>query len=169
MKKAGRAQIDDAFTLGLDGAVPTAADMAAMGEAIRSNDWYIDNSFIPALADRIRKESQVAGFEWSGDALGSALSALGWRTQLYKGTFWSAIGLGVGAMLKRRENDPPVRRYLDPVADHCATCPGKEGEYESWSAMVATAGIPGDGNDDCNGGCKCGVDALIEGAWIPVL
>jgi hypothetical protein len=35
--------------------------------------------------------------------------------------------------------------------------------------MVALAGVPGDGSDQCNGNCLCGVEAWIDGAWVPVL
>ncbi len=164
LKRAGRDGLQEAFELGLGGDVPDEEAMAALDAAIAKNDRYVDTSFIPAARERFYKEAGVPGFAWQGEALLAALSALAWRTALYVGAFWAAIGLGLAAGLRRRDN--PVRRFLDPVAAHCDTCPPKEAEYPSWDEMVAVAGIPGDGSDDCGGRCKCGVEEKVNGVWV---
>ena len=168
LKQAGRNGLTEAFFVGLNGTTATADALAALDKAIAQNDAYIDTSLVPAVRERVERETGAEGFTWDDATLSTVLGGLAWRVKLYKGAFWAAIGLGVGAALMRR-GDPPVRRYLDPTADHCETCPPKAREYESWSAMVAEVGIPGDGQDQCDGNCRCGVDAKIDGVWAPWL
>lgn len=55
-----------------------------------------------------------------------------------------------------RDHAGPVRRILNP-ADHCATCPPKQGIYPSFSEMRRRVGVPGDGSDDCFFNCRCSV------------
>lgn len=168
LKRAGRQGMADAFEVGLAGNTPTAEALAALDEAITQNDWYVDNSLIPAIRERLERDSSVEGFTWEGPALGDIFSGMKWRVNLYAGAVWFAIGIGVWAAMMRR-GDPPTRRYLDPSADHCETCPPKAHEYESYSSMVAQVGLPSDGSDQCRSNCRCGVDAFIDGAWIPIL
>ena len=63
----------------------------------------------------------------------------------------------------------PVRRLLDPGAQHCATCPPKAREYSSWNEMLALAGgLPADGSDDCHSNCRCQIELFLEDEWVPV-
>lgn len=169
LKKAGAAGLYDAMEVGLQGEVPDVDALAALQEAIAKNDYYIESSLVPDAGERLRREAATEGWAWKRDMILAALTAVAWRTDLYVGAFWAAISIGAAVWL-HRQNDPPVRRFLDPLADHCATCPPKEGEYENWNDMIARCGgVPGDGSDACDGRCRCGVEALIAGIWVPVL
>lgn len=169
LRQEGRARLTAAFEAGLRDAAPDAESLAALEAALLRNDHYIDTSLIPDARARMEQDIDVAGFAWSAEQLEAALGALSWRTGLYSGALWAAFGLGAGAWAMAKRGDPPVRRFLDPSADHCPTCPGKEREYANWNEMVALAGIPGDGSDVCNGNCRCGVEAYIDGYWVPIL
>ncbi len=167
LKAAGQSGLREAFELGLGGELADPEDWEALQAAILSNDRYIDESLIADVRDRFLKDAGTTGFIWDLDTLVATLGALAWRTALYGGAFWAALARGLGVGLRQRGN--PVRRFLDPQADHCATCPPKEAEYLDWNDMVARAGIPGDGSDACDGRCRCGVEEEIGGQWVPIL
>ncbi len=167
LKAAGQSGLREAFELGLGGELADPEDWEALQAAILSNDHYIDDSLVADVRERFLKDAETAGFVWDLDTLIATLGALAWRTALYGGAFWAALARGLGVGLRRRGN--PVRRFLDPRADHCATCPPKEAEYLDWNDMVARAGIPGDGSDACDGRCRCGVEEEINGQWVPIL
>lgn len=92
------------------------------------------------------------------------------RGSKYSGHVWHAswVGAHEGA-------DNPleaVRWTLDIFAKHCIDCPlygalppGRM--YSSWDAMmVATGGIaPGHGTE-CDGHCRCDLEALRDGVWV---
>ena len=169
LKQAGRDGLTEAYELGAEGIEMDAEMEAELEAAIASNDRYIDGSLIPDVRARFLTDSGDPEFGWQQADIGDALRAMEYRTQNYGGAFWAAIGLGLAHHLAQ-QNDPPVRRYLDPTAQHCGTCPEKEREYANWDEMVAyCGGVPGDGSDECGPGCKCGVDALIDGVWVTVL
>lgn len=165
LQTAGRDGLTAAYNLGLDGEEMDVAMRAALAAAIASNDAYLADSFIPAVRERFQTDTAAPEFAWQEAGLLGVLTALEYRTQHYGGAFWAAIAAGVGYRLSRRD-DPPVFRYLDPVAQHCGTCPPKEREYANWAEMVTfCGGVPGDGSDECGPGCRCGVDAYINGQW----
>lgn len=167
LKRAGARGLEDAFELGLGGEIPNPEDLVALQAAIDRNEQYLSESLLPDVAERFRKDAASAGFDWSQAVLLASLGSLAWRTARYGGAFWATLGLGVSVGARRR--DHPVRRFLDPAADHCDSCPGKEGEYANWDEMVARCGgVPGDGSDTCDGNCRCGVEEEIAGQWVAI-
>jgi hypothetical protein len=75
LKTAGRAGLEAAFEMGLGDGVPDAEAMAALEDAIASNDAYIDNSLIPDARARFVRDSSMIGFEWSPGIIAGALGA----------------------------------------------------------------------------------------------
>ena len=144
-------------------------------QAQQKNDNYLAGSLFADIRGQL--EGQIAAIllllkygrqKEAADLIEHTILSLDWRIPLYGGTYWEMINAAIGMRLTERgaEEGPPVRRVLDPLAQHCATCPPKAKEYPSWDAMVAEAGIPGDGSDECNGRCRCHVEVLDEGIWI---
>lgn len=93
-------------------------------------------------------------------AFASELDALASRAAQYSGSFWTAVWDGFGSAARDTELEigapVRVRRILDDFAEHCETCPRKEGTYNSWEDMLAvTGGVPADGSDDCQSNCRC--------------
>ena len=152
---------------------PEGLDLIA--EAQRKNDHYLTNSLFADIRGKLEGEIAAILFLLKYGRKDEALYlieqtilSLDYRPSLYAGTYWEMIHAGIGMRLTEggTVDGPPVRRVLDPLAIHCTTCPPKEKEYASWDAMVAEAGIPGDGSDECDGRCRCGVQELQHGVWV---
>jgi len=94
---------------------------------------------------------------------------------LYAGAAWVLTNVAKGAGIVRQFgqnalDEVPVRRVLDPRADHCDTCPDKAREYNSWNEMLMyCGGLPADGSDQCHSNCRCTIEILKEGNWIAVV
>ena len=144
-------------------------------EGQRKNDDYLTNSLFADIRGKL--EGEIAAillllkYGRKDEALHlieQTILSLDYRPSLYAGTYWEMIQAGIGMRITERgtTKGPPVLRVLDPLAMHCSTCPPKAKEYPSWEAMVAEAGIPGDGSDECDGRCRCNVQILRGGVWV---
>lgn len=164
-----------AFILGFGSPSIGPEGLRIVQDAQTKNNQYLAGSLFSDIRGKL--EGEIAAillllkFGRPGDAAAhfeSVLESLAFRLPLYAGTFWEMIHAGIGEKVTERGTveGPPVRRVLDPLAQHCSTCPPKAHEYASWEAMVAEAGVPGDGSDECDGRCRCGVEVFEDGVWV---
>lgn len=167
LEELGLSQLPEGFVIGAGAAAVQPGEVLELGGALNTNQQFIEGSLIPYMQAELGKAEP-------GTTLGelAAKRQFAWetRTGLYAGAFWNAIWAGVGAKLISQllQNTQPVRRLLDPGAQHCNTCPGKAIEYGSWNEMLAfTGGLPADGSDDCVSNCRCQIELFQEGEWIP--
>jgi len=90
----------------------------------------------------------------------------GTRPGAYGGNVYHA---GWAAAVERaRYEGVPVRWRLDPLAQHCATCLQFGNQtYPSIEALTAITGgiLPGYGTE-CDGGCRCELEAQRGGVWV---
>jgi len=144
-------------------------------EAQQKNDQYLAGSLFADIRGKLEGEISaillLLKYGRKDEALHlieQTVLSLDYRPSLYGGTYWEMIHAGIGMRLTERgtTEGPPVRRVLDPLARHCSTCPPKAREYASWEAMVSESGVPGDGSDECDGRCRCGVQILQGGVWV---
>ncbi len=157
LQQAGRKGILKAMQLGAGGVLSPDALMTA-NRLIGNNEMWLSNSLIPAITDRLTKETADTAFMLGGkEAIGALLKSYNGRVASYAGGFWNSIFEGLGDALSEDPmgNDRRVERVLDDNAQHCKTCPGKAKIYDNWDAMVAQAGIPGSGQDECYANCRC--------------
>jgi len=110
------------------------------------------------MKDFIAKSAKERGSKAFGDLASNFVNRIG----QYAGHFWNAIQEGLGDYFRQTGDDETVERHLDPESNHCGTCPGKEGTYDSWQAMVDAVGVPGDLSDECGSGCRCFVTRGVE-------
>ena len=149
------------------GKKPDAAQAAKLDAAILSNADFVSGSLIPYMGLELA-ETAVPGAT-IGDIALTRSAAWESRVGLYAGSYWTSIWLGAEEALRETldTDTVPVRRLLDPGAQHCNTCPGKALEYGSWNEMLAWAGgLPADGSDDCRSNCRCQIELFIEGEWV---
>lgn len=143
-------------------------------DAQRKNDEYLAGSLFEDIRGKL--DGEIAAIllllksgreDEAMHLIEQVVGTLDYRPSLYAGTHWEMIHAGLGMRLTERgtTEGPPVRRVLDPLARHCSTCPPKAKDYPSWDAMVAAAGVPGDGSDECDGRCRCSVQILSKGIW----
>lgn len=175
LKEKGYEDLLAAYVLGFGSPSIGPEGLKLVEEAQQKNDSYLAGSLFEDIRGKL--EGEIAAIllllkqgrpDEAIRLIENALLTLEYRLPLYAGTFWEMIHAGIGQRITERgtTDGPPVRRVLDPLAKHCSTCPGKAKVYASWSAMVAEAGIPGDGSDECDGRCRCSVQELHEGVWI---
>ena len=167
LEELGLSQLPEGFAIGAGTAAVQPGEVLELGGALNTNQQFIEGSLIPYMQAELKKAEP-------GTTLGelAAKRQFAWetRTGLYAGSFWTAIWSGVGAKLISQllQDTQPVRRLLDPGAQHCNTCPGKAIEYGSWNEMLSfTGGLPADGSDDCVSNCRCQIELFQEGEWIP--
>ena len=168
LEALGARELPKAFRLGF-GKRPDAAQAVALDTALLSNSDFIMGSLIPYMEVELVETEVLAAT--IGDVALARAAAWETRVGLYAGTYWTAIWEGVGEALRDRLDleTVPVRRLLDPGAQHCNTCPGKALEYGSWNEMLGfTGGLPADGSDDCHSNCRCQIELFIEGEWVGV-
>lgn len=91
----------------------------------------------------------------------------GTRPALHAGNVYHAGWQG--AVEREKYADNPVRWRLDPQAKHCITCLRFNGTYSNLSALLSLTGgiLPGYGTE-CDGGCRCTLEALRGGVWLPL-
>lgn len=142
-------ELTAAYGIGLAGADETDSGVQRLQAVAQTSVDYFRDSFIPDL--------EAAADEWYAENQAGTKGLDGFisRIKQYAGAFWQAIWEGVGDRLGQETKVLRVQRVLDPAADHCETCPGKAKIYDSYTAMVAEAGVPGDGSDDCGSNCRC--------------
>lgn len=170
MQNAAERHIRIAYRLGLNGRALNEDDERKVDIALESNRVFLQTSLLPAIEQRIRiaQESGEIPFDEAVDVSRDFATN---RGGLYAGVFWTAIWVGLEASIEREFGRQatatmPVQRLLDPRAEHCATCPPKAGEYQSWDDMLAvTGGLPADGSDACHSNCRCVVQVLVNGVW----
>lgn len=115
---------------------------------------FFSNSFVPDIVDSWdESEEEDLSADEHVDTYRSRLS-------MYSGAAWQAVWLGVADYTSQEPVPPRVMRVLDPASDHCDTCPGKAGIYDSFEDMESEVGIPGDLSDDCGSNCRCKI--LVE-------
>lgn len=164
-----------AFILGFGSPSIGPEGLRIVQDAQTKNDSYLAGSLFADIRGKL--DGEIAAIllllkygqpDEAMHHLEAVLLSMEYRLPLYGGTHWEMIYSGVGYRITERgaEVGPRVRRTLDPLARHCDTCPPKAKVYESWDAMVAEAGVPGDGSDDCDGRCRCNVQMLHAGIWI---
>lgn len=148
-----------AFGLGLAGRDPSKKGIKKLKTVAQESYDYFVNSFVPDLrAATLEPEPVMAG----GAAIATKdLTSFISRIRMYGGAFWESIWQGLGDRVAS-EKSLKVKRVLDPAASHCKTCPAKEKVYNSYNDMVAVAGIPGDGSDDCLTNCRCTLEVETE-------
>lgn len=162
-----------AYQLGLNNQELDAEDLRKIDAALANNLAYLQNNYAPALKRRINRAIDE-GMEFD-DAVIEAQKPMMSRIALYAGAAWVLMNAAKASALERKKgpsalNNVPVRRILDPRAEHCTTCPGKAGEYSSWNEMLMMCGgLPADGSDDCHSNCRCRIEVLDEGNWVYVV
>lgn len=175
LQEKGYQDLVAAYILGFGSPSIGPEGLGTIEEAQRKNDHYLANSLFADIRGKL--EGEIAAIllllksgkpDEAAHLTELTLLSLDWRVPLYSGSYWEMIHAGIGHRITERgaEAGPRVRRVLDPLAIHCSTCPPKAREYDDWETMVAEAGIPGDGSDECDGRCRCGVQILHEGIWI---
>lgn len=90
----------------------------------------------------------------------------GTRGGLYAGNVWHAGWQG--AVERAKYEGAPVRWVTDPLAEHCQTCARfGDREYPSLAALLTVTGgiLPGYGTE-CDGGCRCSLQAQRGGVWV---
>jgi len=157
-------ELDEVALAFLAGAFLVGAETDTLSEAGREavdvmlvfNRKYLTEGLGP---DVVAWLGQVE--EWTEAQIGEALGMFEGRVSLYGQPFWQLIWEGMEEKVKRLEAQGlrvGVRRVLDSLATHCATCPPKAWEYRSWEAMIETCGgVPGSlaSGDECGPNCKC--------------
>lgn len=146
--------LSEAYGVGLGGSAPTVEAMYGVQQIANSQRTYLVRyaaDFSAAITAGL-----ITGLV--GAALRDSLSSFVSRAALYAGSFWETLWRGLGDALSQEDTPLKVRRVLDDGAQHCQTCPPKAREYDSYEQMVAEAGIPGDGNDDCLSNCRCWIE-----------
>ena len=142
-------ELTNAYGVGLAGDDPTDDGIEQLTTTGQTSVDYFKDSFLPAL-------TAVSLVGLAADDIRAALSPFVSRIGLYSGSFWASIWQG------QRDATPAdvrVKRILHG-SDHCDTCPGKEGVYDSYDDMVSQCGgVPGDGSDTCLGNCLCTIEA----------
>lgn len=136
--------VSEAYTAGAQSSgVDDATKKLLIALALASLGYFVD-SFLPDFQNAVA----AAGAAMAADAFLS-------RLEMYAGAYWQSLWLGAS---QRDGYTGRVRRVLDPGAKHCMTCPPKAGVYDSYDDMVNEVGLPGDGDDDCVGNCRCTVE-----------
>lgn len=162
-----------AYQTGLNDKNLNAEDLRKIELALASNLAYLRNSYAPALKRKIN-DLIDRGLPFD-DAVVEAQNPMMSRIALYAGSAWVLMQVGKAASMERKFgttalNDVPVRRLLDAKAEHCGTCPGKAGEYESWNEMLMfCGGLPADGSDECHSNCRCSLQVWDGGGWVYIL
>jgi hypothetical protein len=141
-----------AYSVGLNGAYPTDDGLQDLQDIAQTSSDYFDG--FADDADQLP--------DGSTDEIVQANDVFSNRISTYAGAAWMAIWAGLGNQLSQADTPPRVMRRLDPMADHCSTCPDKAGIYDSYDEMESEAGVPGDGSDDCLSNCRC--ELLVENA-----
>jgi hypothetical protein len=165
LDQLARQEFPSAFKLGF-GTGSGIAQAVALAAALNLNSGYLISSLLPYIG----ADLEVGGLTLGqlADTRGSAWAS---RVGLYTGAYWTAVWLGVQESMREslQADTVPVRRLLDPGAQHCTTCPPKAREYSSWNEMLAmTGGLPADGSDDCHSNCRCQIELFLEDEWVPV-
>lgn len=143
--------------------------LSLLGETTINRYLGLNHQFLTsklALAV-VSKLQSIPVDEWGNKiSIDVTLDTLNHRVSLYSQPFWALIGEGVGDQAHRLEaisRSYRVRRTLDDLIEHCATCPPKARTYDSWDEMIAfCGGVPGslEANDDCGPACRCGLEIL---------
>lgn len=159
--------LSNAYAIGLGGdPVPDKAEINLREIARQSLDFF-DGSFLPDLSDAAQ-----FFFADAEDIIPQPSDVFRGRLMGYAGAWWQSMWQGAADAWDNPDYEtevdgellpPRVERKLDAKADHCETCPDKEGIYESWDDMESEAGVPGDGSDDCYGNCRCTI--WVESAY----
>jgi hypothetical protein len=69
-------------------------------------------------------------------------------------------GYQVGRVDAIAEGGDGFRWILDPGAQHCDDCISRsQGGPYTFDELVETVGIPGDAPTECDGGCRCSLEA----------
>jgi len=169
LQNAAERYIPIAYKLGLGDRPLTPEDQTNIQRALDDNLTFLRTSLAPAIEDRI--EIGMDRTDILADAIRDSEKFSVSRAALYAGAFWSAVWLGKSSALKRvfgeqALSEVPVRRLLDPGAEHCASCPPKAMEYSSWDEMLMfCGGLPADGSDDCFSNCRCTLQVLDGKSW----
>lgn len=140
------------FGVGLQGADPTEPGINRLEQIGQTSATFFADSFMIALAALGIADQDSAGIRES-------LETLRARFLMYAGAMWNAIWAG---LFDSTPADRKVRRVMEPGAEHCPTCPGKERVYNSFQEMVDEVGLPGDGSDDCLTNCRCTIEIETE-------
>lgn len=154
-------ELTSAFGVGLSGAQPTPDGIDRLKKVGQTSVDYFKDSFLPALS-----AVSLAGL--AADEIKAALNPFVSRLGLYAGAYWESIWQG------QRDATPihlKVKRVLQDGADHCPTCPGKAGVYDSYDDMIAQCGgVPADGSDSCLSNCRCKIFVETEsGGFEPLV
>jgi len=134
-----------------------------LAEALRSNETYLATSLIPAIATKLQRAfddpdillaiSSGAGEE----TLRAVLFTVESRVESYATEYWNLYNWGVG--LDAKENNKPIKAFLDPQAQHCTDCPIYHDEagrlYESFSEYLSATSQRVPGDFKCQSGCRC--------------
>lgn len=139
------------YSAGLNGTIPSDKGLEKLLDIAKTSFGYFNDSFLPDLIDAEDESDRFGDPEARESAVQSRSSRMG----MYAGAAWLATWAGVDDQISQRDTPPRVMRLMDVAAEHCDTCPGKEGIYDDIDAMEAQAGIPGDGSDDCMSNCRC--------------
>src|SRR3990167_172833 len=159
----GRKTLPNAIDIavGNNGQSPELVDKLA--EALRSNETYLATSLIPAIATKLQRAfddpdillaiSSGAGEE----TLRAVLFTVESRVESYATEYWNLYNWGVG--LDAKENNKPIKAFLDPQAQHCTDCPIYHDEagrlYESFSEYLSATSQRVPGDFKCQSGCRC--------------
>src|SRR3990170_590659 len=150
LDQLARKEFPNAFKLGF-GTGSGIAQAVALAAALNLNSGFLISSLLPYIG------ADLSDPEVGGLTLGQLADdrGLAWasRVGLYTGAYWTAVWLGVQESMREslQADTVPVRRLLDPGAQHCATCPPKAREHGSWNEMLALTGrLPAAGPGPCH-------------------
>jgi hypothetical protein len=154
--------IPQAYRLGLQAQTLTKEGERWLQAKLESNRDYLSHSLAPSLMEQLDSLE-----EWTEEIIAALLLAQRYRVVNYVQPYWEAIWEGFGDYVNQLPEITGVQygvaRRLDPLAEHCTTCPPKAKVYSSWSDMIKfCGGLPSslESNDDCNGGCRCWLELV---------
>jgi hypothetical protein len=144
-------------------------------EVVAMNNKYLWNNFIPKFRsiiltghkqeeyDEEDEEYEDLMWLWLDENEADLLANL----ELYGGAYWAAIWEGMGLSIQNFMDKTgmtlKIERILDPIAQHCHTCPSKARIYNSWMEMIIVCGgVPADGSDECMSNCRCRLRVIIS-------
>ena len=153
-------RLPHAYALGYQDDRFTEAGQREVDEKVRRNEGFLTDRLAPSLLHQLTSLD-----EWFEEGIAALLLAQRYQLVKYTQAYWELVWLGLAERF--RGVDPALVRglvwHLDPKAQHCATCPLKEGTYGSWVEFVANCrGVPGsfEADDECGPGCRCWLEIL---------
>lgn len=162
LTQLGHIKIVTGMVLGLGDAAPKPQTVVDIAKMMEENDYYITNSLIPDINNRLNTGLLDPDVIASGSiAILGILSALQARVESYAGAMWTAVQLGSATAAEvgteTGDTSGKVAWVLDNQAQHCDDCLEFAGEYDSFDDMMLKTSGRLPGQVQCSANCRCWV------------